>query len=478
MAVDELRDAIDLIKVGRKTEAREILEPLLIANPKNIQAWVWMVETCENDTEKIRLMEACLVHNPEAGMIKKALSALKAREESAKLQTQQISPFIEESISSEIQVEENPQTTEEAETTEPGQDLSSVSAETIEPKEDTKKRKKWYFRTWAKILMLILCLPLWCVIELGDPDSRRWVKILSGVLVAFFINILCFFLYWLVTTNPSRANLLNWYQYLTGQTASIAAEDIIRVDGTVQNPGAFSFSLIEIQARVYDKDGNLLGNNTTYLDSASILPGSPTRFQLDVTSLDSSLNGGLANMQVLLYDDFSDTGSGWTNSESEAGETAYYQGQYRISVDNANYDLWANPGVNFSDVKIEVDATKLAGAESNRFGIQCRYVDVDNYYFAVISSDGYYGIGKVIDGTQTFLNEYGMLVTDKVYSGSSLNHIRLDCVGSRLTLYVNGDYVDAVDDSDLASGDVGLIAGTFENKGTIVSFDNFAAVNP
>lgn len=475
MAANELRDAINLIKVGRKTEAREILEPLLITNPKNIQAWVWLIETCEDIAEKIRLMEACLVHNPESGMIKKALAALKTRQDPSQTQTQRISPFTEENAVSEIQGEENTVPTEEAEPTE---ELTSVTEESTAFQEVTKKRKKWYFRTWAKILMLIICLPLWCVVELGDPDSRRWVKILSGVLVAFFINILCFFLYWLVTTNPSRANLLNWYQYLTGQTTSIAADDIIRVDGTVQNPGASSFSLIEIQAKVYDKDGNLLGNNTTYLDSSLILPGSPTRFQLDVTSLASSLNGGLASMQVLLYDDFSDPASGWTNSESEEGETAYAQGQYRITVDNANYDLWANPGVSFSDVKIEVDATKLAGVESNRFGIQCRYVDMDNYYFAVISSDGYYGIGKVIEGTQSFLNEYGMLVTDKVYSGSSLNHIRLDCVGSRLTLYVNGDYVDAVDDSDLAAGDVGLIAGTFENKGTQISFDNFAVVNP
>lgn len=183
-------------------------------------------------------------------------------------------------------------------------------------------------------------------------------------------------------------------------------------------------------------------------------------------------------MLVLFYDDYSDPASGWPKVTSDGGETTYEKGQYRITVNNANYDIWSTAGVSFNDVKIEVDATKQAGPESNRFGIQCRYTDPDNYYFAVISSDGYYGIGKVVDGSQVFLNETGMMVTDKVYAGSTVNHIRLDCVGTRLSLYINGDYVDAVDDSDFTSGDVGLLVGTFEKKDAQISFDNFVVVSP
>ena len=499
MVADELREAINLIKAGKKIEARQILEPFIVANPQNIQAWVWEIETRESNLEKIKLMEACLLHNPDSAMIKKALAALKTREEF--LAPREVNPFTTpiETVLPEVMTEK-PETPEDSQ--EPvvkiacpfcgemveekagycdycGRELPAVEKNgEPEAAEEKPVTKKWYRRTWVKILAFIFVMPVWSVIELSDPDSRKIMKILAAILLVFYINIFCLVLYWLFTTNSSRANLLNWYQFLTDQSLATVPGGIIRVDGNVQTTGNVPFGLVELQARVYDQEGNLLGNNTRYLDASSIDPGAPARFQLDVSSLVSTLNAGLYNQQIVFYDDFSDPESGWQKSSAEEGETDYFEGQYRITVDNANFDLWANPGLKLVDGKIEVDAVKTAGEESNRFGIQCRYQDINNYYFAIISSDGYYGIGKVVEGVQTFLHESGMLVTDKINAGSVTNHLRFDCVGTRLSLYINGDYVDAVDDSDLAEGDVGLLAGTFEKEGTQVSFDNFVVANP
>jgi hypothetical protein len=47
-----------------------------------------------------------------------------------------------------------------------------------------------------------------------------------------------------------------------------------------------------------------------------------------------------------------------------------------------------------------------------------------------------------------------------------------------LTLYVNGDQVYSVEDASYASGDVGLIAGTFEETGADIRFDNFTVREP
>lgn len=499
MVADELREAINLIKAGKKIEARQILEPFIVANPQNIQAWVWEIETRDSNVEKIKLMEACLLHNPDSIMIKKALAALKTREEF--LVPREVNPFttpIEPTLSDVLTEKQDVQ----AEAQEPvtkiacpfceemvaegaaycdycGRELPAVEKESEpEAQEEKPVTKKWYRRTWVKILAFIIAMPVWSVIELNDPDSKKIMKILAAILLVFYINIFCLVLYWLFTTNSSRANLLNWYQYLTGRGLASVPGGIIRVDGNVQTTGSTPFGLVELQARVYDQEGNLLGNNTRYLDASSIDPGAPARFQLDVSSLSSTLNASLYNQQIRFFDDFSDIESGWQKSSAEEGETDYFEGQYRITVDNTNFDLWSNPGLQITDGKIEVDAVKTAGEESNRFGIQCRYQDVNNYYFAIISSDGYYGIGKVVDGVQSFLHESGMLVTDKVNAGSVTNHIRFDCVGTRLSLYINGDYVDAVDDSDLTEGDVGLLAGTFEKQGTQVTFDNFVVVDP
>jgi hypothetical protein len=498
MVADVLRDAINLIKVSRMIEARELLEPFIVANPQNIQAWIWEIETRENDAEKIKIMEACLLHNPDSTLIKKALAALKTRQEFLVPQNEKVSPFTTESlltqepldktdepVEDETPVKENPCPYCGAMVKEGagfcdscGRELTTPTEGSAPVEEKARKQKKWYRRIWFKVLVFILLLPLWCVIELGDPDARRGSKILAGIILVFFINLISLFLYWFFTTNSSRANLFNLYQYLTGQSSIAQSNRMIRVQGNVQNSGTTPFSMVELQAKVYDKNGNLLGNNTRYLDSTSLLPGAPAQFQLDVTSLTSSINGGLGSQPLLFFDDFSNPNSNWTNSKTADGTAGYFEGKYRLTVNNVNFDLWSNPGLKFTDAKIEVDATKLAGPESNRFGIQCRNKDDNNYYFAVISSDGYYGIGKVVDGSESFLNDTGMLVTDKVYAGSTLNHIRFDCVGTRLTLYVNGDYVDAVDDSSLTSGDVGLLAGTFDKKGTQIAFDNFVVANP
>ena len=182
--------------------------------------------------------------------------------------------------------------------------------------------------------------------------------------------------------------------------------------------------------------------------------------------------------RLLFQDDFSDPESGWDSLQNEDGITDYQNGQYRILVDTTNTDVWANPGLNFTDTTIEVDATKAGGDDNNDFGVVCRYKDGDNFYFFVISSDGYYGIGKVKDGQQVLVGMESMPPTDAVKQGNATNHIRADCDGSALRLVVNGQLLAETTDPDLTSGDAGLLAGSFENPGTDILFDNFVVREP
>ncbi len=77
MANDTLTEAITLIKAGKKAEARKLLEPFIEANPHNIQAWIWEAETWPTAQGKIKVLELCLQHNPENGMIRQALATAK-----------------------------------------------------------------------------------------------------------------------------------------------------------------------------------------------------------------------------------------------------------------------------------------------------------------------------------------------------------------------------------------------------------------
>jgi hypothetical protein len=183
--------------------------------------------------------------------------------------------------------------------------------------------------------------------------------------------------------------------------------------------------------------------------------------------------------QILFQDDFSDTGSGWDRYSDSTTVTDYENGGYRMYVNEENYDIWANPGRNFTDVSVEVSATRNAGPEENDFGIICRYQDIGNFYFLIIGSDGFYGIGIVADGNAPELIDMeSMLFTERINQGTGTNVIQADCEGENLTLSVNGTVLADVTDNRFSSGDVGLIAGTFDEPGTDILFDNFFVRQP
>jgi hypothetical protein len=182
---------------------------------------------------------------------------------------------------------------------------------------------------------------------------------------------------------------------------------------------------------------------------------------------------------VLFSDEFSNNSKNWDQVSNSAGSSDYYNAAYRIIVNATSYNVWAKPGKeSFVDTRIEVDATKNSGPDDNEFGVICRYLDASRFYYAVISSDGYYAIMKMTSAGSVPVVKASMLESDKIIHGAVTNHIRFDCVGTTLILYVNGSQVDRQTDPDYTTGNVGLLAGTFETPGTDVLFDNFFVYKP
>jgi hypothetical protein len=158
--------------------------------------------------------------------------------------------------------------------------------------------------------------------------------------------------------------------------------------------------------------------------------------------------------------------------------TDYEDGRYRIVVNATNADYWANPGLEFDNVAIDVDAGKISGPNDNDYGVICRYQDVKNFYFFIISSDGYYGIGKVVDGVQRLLDPPQMYHSEKILTGEGPNHLQVFCNGSLLMLSVNGDLIAQATDDSFVNGDIGLIVGSFAESGVDIWFDNLSVRVP
>ena len=187
----------------------------------------------------------------------------------------------------------------------------------------------------------------------------------------------------------------------------------------------------------------------------------------------------LSSGEVIFQDDFSNPNSGWVNLTNENyGILDYFDGYYRVEVQGDHQMLWTGPGMNFSDVRLEADSIKVIGSPDDFYGVVCRGADQDNFYFFVISSDGYYGVGKMINGIQSLIDLPGMLPSEVISQDKAKNHLRADCVADHLDFYVNGQRLASVKDSELTKGDVGVIAGNLENTQTVVLFDNFSVLSP
>lgn len=179
---------------------------------------------------------------------------------------------------------------------------------------------------------------------------------------------------------------------------------------------------------------------------------------------------------ILYQEQFENNTTGWARVSNENGIMDYDGGGYRILVQQPKLNIWSTSEKNFGDVRVEADVIRLNGPEENRMGLLCRYQGGD-YYFFIISNDGYYVIGKFIGGLTLLLGQSEMQTSDAIQKGS-MNHLRADCIGNTLTFYINFAQVASATDPDFTTGDVGVVAGSFAEPGVDVLFDNFVVIQP
>jgi hypothetical protein len=178
---------------------------------------------------------------------------------------------------------------------------------------------------------------------------------------------------------------------------------------------------------------------------------------------------------VLLFDDFSNPGSGWPIDDTYYFR-GYDEGAYRIRIDqdeNPYIFPLAVSGHSFGDVRVEVDTERVSGSESAGAYLICRYQDNDNYYYAELDGDGMLSIGAYLEDEQ-------VIVVDDFPSGvaPSQNHFELDCTGTEMVVYLDGVQFLYAAQLEIPTGDVGFGAGGSGSGVTEVLFDNFMVSQP
>jgi hypothetical protein len=182
---------------------------------------------------------------------------------------------------------------------------------------------------------------------------------------------------------------------------------------------------------------------------------------------------------IILFTDSEFTNSCALDSTKDV-ERFVENGQFHMRVLTPLFVAWTKcTQVEFSDFILDVDATQISGPDNNSYGVIFRYgLDAKEFYTFLISGDGFYVF--TVDGADR--DEPELLVDwtelPAINKGAQTNHIKVIAVGENMKYYVNDQILGEVQDARFGTGVVGFFAGSLDEGGVQVSFDNLVISQP
>jgi hypothetical protein len=185
----------------------------------------------------------------------------------------------------------------------------------------------------------------------------------------------------------------------------------------------------------------------------------------------------------IFQDDFESVSKNWDLEKTDDYPIKYADGALSIrTVPNAGVAKLKGrvrgDVLKVEDVIVEADATQVSDNTSGEtaWGLICRAKDLDNLYAALLFSHGVATILKQENGKWEKLGSGN--ASDAFDGDTATNHIRLDCVGNTLTMYINDQEGAEAEDSSFASGKFGLYVQNNTDSTAEVSFDNLLVSRP
>ncbi len=220
---------------------------------------------------------------------------------------------------------------------------------------------------------------------------------------------------------------------------------------------------------------SLLSSVPSIPSSVPSLPTSPSG------NSGSGSNGGNGSntSEVLLKDDFSDSSTNWGTGTDADSSVEYANGGLDISVFKTGLFVYSTPNDQaYQNVHIEVNIENHSTDDIATFGVMCdQQVTTDAYYYFGISPNGEYAINKaaVANDDTVLTNDGEWTASDLIKKNAASYQVGADCGSDgTLTLYVDGQKIDSVQDTSYSKGMVGVFAWSAEKpSGASVVFHDF-----
>jgi len=180
--------------------------------------------------------------------------------------------------------------------------------------------------------------------------------------------------------------------------------------------------------------------------------------------------------KVLFHDDFV-TKKGWEVYKDTDYTLGYVKGGYRIYINgNGGQTTWIG-GLDYKDVNVVADVQYVDGPQDGVMSVSCRLKRSSGFYSFEFSPSGAYAIKRYTvsgDNSDAFTLAEGTMDASG-FTNSTVYHLRGDCIGTTLTMYLDDQPLLQVQDSKYASGSIGIGAalGSSGDLGVDTLFSNY-----
>jgi len=185
-------------------------------------------------------------------------------------------------------------------------------------------------------------------------------------------------------------------------------------------------------------------------------------------------NGAITGDKPSYEDNFSTSKNSFFGSYSDDISSNYFEnGKYRIEVFPMNSSSAYFARTMPTNFTLEVEATQVSGPNDNGYGVIFESENWKNYYYFLISSDGYYRIARLINNIWLVESMNNWNKSDVILTGNATNLINITCNKGNFSFCVNDQYVGGFNDEYSDPKMIGLMAETENTPGTvIIDFDN------
>ncbi len=173
---------------------------------------------------------------------------------------------------------------------------------------------------------------------------------------------------------------------------------------------------------------------------------------------------------IIIHETFSNNNNAWHENDNEKVSIKVAYGKYVFAHkrEKRSWMAWKtfNQLSQNDDYEISFDAEHISGINNNSFGLMFGAKDAKNTYWFGISNNGYYQVGKFVDGTWSNLQKWSK---DTIIKIDKINHLALVKRGSRIEFYINDKKCTSLRITEFFGKKIGMHI----SKNQTIEFDNF-----